>query len=496
MTQKTVIWLTIAVYVVFISAVGLLNAKKSKNITEFTVGKRNAGAWLSAFSYGTAYFSAVMFIGYAGGTGWKYGLWGILPGIGNAIIGSLLAWVVLAKKTRELTRQHKIKSMPQLFEKRFHSTGMKNFCTAVIFLFLIPYSASVYKGLTSVCSVLLGVDERVCMIVIALASLLIVVLGGYGATLKADPLSLEVNNPITFTLIADDGTDITAQATIFDRSHDFVEVPNPFTPTADGKYEFYAVAGNIITETVVVTVLPSIPELPADSDEANTSFKHRILLIDHTGNTCGYCPQMMLALKEVSESGDYHSKYYEAMAHSYASTDPATSAAANAISSYYGVNSYPTLTYNFLHPTTSSFNAEHIKQQIDAQWKEAADAGIAASASLAAKSVVVNTEVKAAVENEYRITAWLLEDGIEANQINATESWMNIHNNAIRQASTTSPISAQGEGSKYGSNKIRRHIQIGKQLYFIERHSVNINFQKQHTKTLPRSYPEAALLHT
>ncbi len=186
MTQKTVIWLTIAVYVVFIGAIGVLNAKKSKNITEFTVGKRNASAWLSAFSYGTAYFSAVMFIGYAGGTGWKYGIWGVLPGMGNAIIGSLLAWLVLAKKTREITRQHKIKSMPQLFEKRFHSTRMKNFCVAVIFLFLIPYSASVYKGLTSVCSVLLGVDERVCMIVIALASLLIVILGGYGATLKAD----------------------------------------------------------------------------------------------------------------------------------------------------------------------------------------------------------------------------------------------------------------------------------------------------------------------
>lgn len=186
MTQKTVIWLTIAVYVVFIFAIGLLNAKKSNNITEFTVGKRNAGAWLSAFSYGTAYFSAVMFIGYAGGTGWKYGLWGILPGIGNAIIGSLLAWLILARKTRELTRKHKIKSMPQLFEKRFHSKRMKNFCVAVIFLFLIPYSASVYKGLTSVCSVLLGVDERVCMLVIAIASLLIVSLGGYGATLKAD----------------------------------------------------------------------------------------------------------------------------------------------------------------------------------------------------------------------------------------------------------------------------------------------------------------------
>ena len=186
MTQKPVILITIAIYVAFIVAIGVMNSKKSKSLTEFTVGKRNAGAWLSAFSYGTAYFSAVMFIGYAGGTGWKYGLWGVLPGIGNAIIGSLLAWLVLAKRTREVARRLKIKSMPQLFEKRFGSTKMKNFAVAVIFIFLVPYSASVYKGLTSVCSVLLGVDETVCMLVIAAASLLIVVLGGYGATLKAD----------------------------------------------------------------------------------------------------------------------------------------------------------------------------------------------------------------------------------------------------------------------------------------------------------------------
>lgn len=268
-----------------------------------------------------------------------------------------------------------------------------------------------------------------------------------GATLKAHVQSLEVNNPIAFKVISDDGTDITADATIFDKTHDFVEVSNPYTPTEDGKYEFYAVSGNIITDAIEVVVLPSIPALPEDTNASSTEFKHRILLVDHTGNTCGYCPQMMLALKAVAETGDYHSKYYEAMAHSYAASDPATSPAANAISSHYGVGNYPTLTYNFAYSTTSSYNAEHIKQQIDAQWKESADAGIAASASLATKSVVVNAEVKAAVENEYRITAWLLEDGIVANQTNATEEWMNTHDNAIRQASTTSPISGHDLGT-------------------------------------------------
>ncbi len=186
MSKELVIWLTIAVYAVFILVVGLWGRHSSKTITDFTVGGRNAGAWMSAFSYGTAYFSAVMFIGYAGKSGWDYGLWAVLPGIGNAIIGSLFAWLVLAKRTRETTRRLKIKSMPQFFEKRFGGQPMKLFCVAVIFVFLLPYSASVYKGLTSVCAVLLKVDERVCMIVIAVAAAAIVVLGGYAATLKAD----------------------------------------------------------------------------------------------------------------------------------------------------------------------------------------------------------------------------------------------------------------------------------------------------------------------
>ncbi len=186
MTREQIIWLTICIYIVVIAAISFAGSKKSKGMGDFTVGGRNAGAWMSAFSYGTAYFSAVMFIGYAGGTGWKYGIWGVLPGIGNAIIGSLFAWLVLAKRTRSVTRQKGITSMPQLFEKTFDSKAMKLFSAIVIFVFLIPYSASVYKGLTSVCSVLLGVDETVCMLVIAAASAVIVIAGGYIAALRAD----------------------------------------------------------------------------------------------------------------------------------------------------------------------------------------------------------------------------------------------------------------------------------------------------------------------
>ena len=185
--KQLTIWIVIGVYAIFMLTVGILYSRKGTDMASFTVGGRSAGAWISALSYGTAYFSAVMFIGYSGGSGWSYGLWSVLVGIGNAVFGSLLAWlVVLADRTREYTRKHDIKSMPQLFEKRFGSSKMRLFACVVIFVFLIPYSASVYKGLTSVCSVILGIDEQVCMIIIAIASALLLVLGGYIATLKAD----------------------------------------------------------------------------------------------------------------------------------------------------------------------------------------------------------------------------------------------------------------------------------------------------------------------
>lgn len=187
MDKYIVIWMVIGVYAVMMLAVGVLNSKKSAGgMAAFTVGGRSAGAWISALSYGTAYFSAVMFIGYSGGSGWSFGLWSVLVGIGNAVLGTFLAWLVLAEKTRVITRRWHIKSMPQFFEKRFGSARMRLFSCAVIFIFLLPYSASVYKGLTSVCSVLLGVNEQVCMIIIAVASAVVLILGGYMATLKAD----------------------------------------------------------------------------------------------------------------------------------------------------------------------------------------------------------------------------------------------------------------------------------------------------------------------
>lgn len=184
--EKAVIWGTIAVYILALVVIGVVSGRKSKSIADFTVGGRNAGAWLSALSYGTAYFSAVMFVGYAGKTGLGFGLWGVLAGIGNAVFGSLLAWAVLARKTRDVSDRLKLKTMPEFFEKRYNSTTMRVFSAAVIFLFLVPYSASVYSGLASVADVLLGINDTVFLIIIALLAILLVTFGGYLVQARAD----------------------------------------------------------------------------------------------------------------------------------------------------------------------------------------------------------------------------------------------------------------------------------------------------------------------
>lgn len=258
--------------------------------------------------------------------------------------------------------------------------------------------------------------------------------GGYGATLTFDKETVEVNTPVTFTVTTTEGEDVTATALFYDKTHGYKLIENPFTPTEDGKYDIYAVSGNYISQSATLVVTPAFPALPEDKEEANLAFNHRILLVDHSGTQCSACPGMMNALKELEEDEAYHGKYHEAISHSFNTNDPASSSAAYALKTFFSVNEYPTLTYNFAHSAvTVSANLSHTKQQIDALWSaEGADVGITAAASLGTNCVAVNTEVKAKSEGEYRITAWLLEDGIYQMQSGASEEWHNTHNNALR----------------------------------------------------------------
>lgn len=162
--------------------VGIYSRRQAKDVNGFVLGGRSVGPWLTAFAYGTSYFSAVVFIGYAGQFGWKYGLSSTWVGLGNAFIGSLLAWVIMGRRTRVMTHHLDAKTMPDFFGKRYESKSLRIAASTIAFIFLIPYTASVYKGLSTLFGLAFNIDYRWCVIAMALLTAVYVILGGYMAT--------------------------------------------------------------------------------------------------------------------------------------------------------------------------------------------------------------------------------------------------------------------------------------------------------------------------
>ena len=179
----------IALLLVFFAVmitVGVLCRRSATDVNGFVLGGRSVGPWLTAFAYGTSYFSAVIFIGYAGQFGWKFGLASTWIGIGNAILGSLLAWVILGRRTRLMTQHLGSATMPEFFEKRYLSKNLKIVAAVIIFVFMIPYTASLYNGLSRLFSMAFSIDYSVCIVVMALLTAVYVIVGGYMATAVND----------------------------------------------------------------------------------------------------------------------------------------------------------------------------------------------------------------------------------------------------------------------------------------------------------------------
>lgn len=163
-------------------AIGFYCRKHATDVNGFVLGGRSVGPWLTAFAYGTSYFSAVIFVGYAGQFGWKYGIASTWIGIGNALLGSMLAWVVLGRRTRVMTQHLDSATMPEFFGTRFQSKNLKIVASVIVFIFLIPYTASLYNGLSRLFGMAFHIDYAVCILVMAVLTGIYVVAGGYMAT--------------------------------------------------------------------------------------------------------------------------------------------------------------------------------------------------------------------------------------------------------------------------------------------------------------------------
>ena len=166
--------------------IGIYSRKQANSVEGFVLGGRSVGPWLTAFAYGTSYFSAVVFVGYAGQFGWKYGLSATWIGIGNALIGSLLAWLLLGRRTKQMTQHIESRTMPDFFGTRYDSQGLRVAASIIAFVFLIPYTAGVYKGISTLFEMGFGIPYEYCVVLMAVLTAVYVILGGYKATAMND----------------------------------------------------------------------------------------------------------------------------------------------------------------------------------------------------------------------------------------------------------------------------------------------------------------------
>lgn len=180
-------YVVLIIYALMMVGVAIYTKNRSKSVDDFLLaGKKGLNGWMTAFAYGTTYFSAVIFIGYAGQFGRAYGLASVWIGVGNAIIGTLIAWLVLAKRTKNMTARLQSKTMPDFFEKRYGSKSLKFVSAIIIFLFLIPYSASVYNGLSALFETVFNIPGWIVMIALATLTAIYLFFGGYFATALSD----------------------------------------------------------------------------------------------------------------------------------------------------------------------------------------------------------------------------------------------------------------------------------------------------------------------
>jgi SSS family solute:Na+ symporter len=174
------------VFLAIMVGVGIYSRKQARSVDGFVLGGRAVGPWLTAFAFGTSYFSAVVFVGYAGQFGWKYGLSSAWIGIGNALIGSLLAWIILGRRTKLMTQHIESRTMPDFFGTRFQNEGLRVVASIIVFVFLIPYTAGVYSGISRLFEMGFDIPYEYCVVIMAMLTAVYVIIGGYKATAMND----------------------------------------------------------------------------------------------------------------------------------------------------------------------------------------------------------------------------------------------------------------------------------------------------------------------
>ncbi|MCK4573351.1 MAG: sodium:solute symporter, partial [candidate division Zixibacteria bacterium] len=176
----------IAAFALMTIIIGVLGLRKTRSFSDFFLGGGNVGPWMTAFTYGTAYFSAVLFIGFAGKVGWGFGYSGLWIALGNAFVGVLGVWWLLGHRVKTMSVEYGVHTVPEYLEKRYNSRFLKLFSSGCIFIFFVPYTAAVFMGLSYLFRSNFNIDYSLALIFMGLFTAVYLVLGGYRSMTMID----------------------------------------------------------------------------------------------------------------------------------------------------------------------------------------------------------------------------------------------------------------------------------------------------------------------
>ena len=247
--------IAIAVFFGVMFVIGIRCRRHATNVNDYVLGGRAVGPWLTAFAFGTSYFSAVIFVGYAGQFGWNFGMASTWIGLGNAFIGSLLAWVVLGRRTRLMTQHIGSRTMPDFFDRRYDSKKLKIAASVIVFIFLIPYTASLYNGLSSLFHIAFNVPYWICIAVIAVLTGLYVIFGGYMATAINDFIQGII---MLVGIVAVIGAVLADRGGLLQAMNDLSQIPSEYSDTAGMQGAFTSFLGAQPFYLLVVVLLTSL----------------------------------------------------------------------------------------------------------------------------------------------------------------------------------------------------------------------------------------------
>lgn len=178
--------LVVALYAIMIIVVGIIGLRRTNSFKDFFLGGGNVGPWMTAFSYGTAYFSAVLFIGFAGKIGWDFGISGLWIAFFNAFVGVLGVWAVFGWRIKQMSSEYGVSTMSEFLEKRYDSSLLKLLSSIVIFVFMVPYSAAVFMGLSYLFTSNFGIDYVYALLFMGILTAIYLGLGGYKSMAMID----------------------------------------------------------------------------------------------------------------------------------------------------------------------------------------------------------------------------------------------------------------------------------------------------------------------